>query len=172
VEPRRDGITTKEWFEIDCAGEDRYHNDCPKDGAKGRVIVRAALGSRSSVIFDLDEDGDLDIVTNELNSEPQVLISNLSEQNDIRYLKIDLVGTKSNRDGLGARVTVSAGKQSYLQVHHGQSGYLSQSDQPLYFGLPGADPVDEIRIAWPSGKEQVVAGPIEINRTMQITETQ
>jgi hypothetical protein len=172
VEPRRDGKLTKDWFEIDCAGDDRYHRDCPTDGVKGRVIVKAALGSRSSVIFDLDEDGDLDIVTNEFNSEPQVLVSNLSEQQDIRYLKIDLVGTKSNRDGLGARVTVSAGEQSYLQVHHGQSGYLSQSDQPLYFGLPGADPVDEIRITWPSGKEQVLAGPIETNRTMEITETQ
>jgi hypothetical protein len=170
VEPRRDGNTAKPWFELDCAGNDRYHPECPEDGAKGPVTVKAALGTRSSAIFDLDDDGDLDIVTNEFNSEPQILVSNLSDGKNVRYLKIKLIGTKSNRDGLGARVSVSAGEQTYHQVNHGQSGYLSQSVLPLYFGLSDADTVDEIRVIWPSGEEQTLAGPIEINRAMKIEE--
>jgi hypothetical protein len=55
-------------------------------------------------------------------------------------------------------------------VHDGQSGYLSQSQIPLYFGLNEATQVDEIVVRWPSGKKQVVAGPIESNRLIGITE--
>ncbi|GIS58081.1 MAG: hypothetical protein CM1200mP2_03060 [Planctomycetaceae bacterium] len=68
-----------------------------------------ALGSRSSVIFDLDGDGDLDIVTNDFNTEPLVLISDLSKRTTVRQIRVRLVGVDSNRDGLGARVTVHAG---------------------------------------------------------------
>ncbi|MFN8006658.1 MAG: hypothetical protein U0V70_06505 [Terriglobia bacterium] len=53
--------------------------------------MMAPLGSRSSVLFDLDNDGDLDIVTNEFNSAPQVLISNLSQQKSIHWLKVELI---------------------------------------------------------------------------------
>ena len=60
-------------------------------GSKSTAI-QGALGSRSSVIFDLDDDGDLDIITNEFNSRPQVLVSDLTEQTDVHFLKIKLVG--------------------------------------------------------------------------------
>ena len=168
VEPRRDGRTAKPWFELDCSGEDKGHSDCK--GLTGRVVILGALGSRSSVIFDIDEDGDLDIVTNEFNAEPMVLISNLSEKKDIRYLKVTLIGTASNRDGLGAKVTVRAGAQSYTKVYDGQSGYLSQSCYPLYFGLDTADKVDRIEVLWPSGRKQVVTGPVEVNRLIEVKE--
>ena len=74
------------------------------------------------MIFDLDNDGDLDIVTNDFNSEPMVLVSNLADRKQIHFLKVHLTGTKSNRDGLGARVTVRAGSATYTKVHDGQSG--------------------------------------------------
>ncbi|HEY2249871.1 MAG TPA: FG-GAP-like repeat-containing protein, partial [Planctomycetaceae bacterium] len=123
VEPRRDGKTATPWFELDCAEADSKHPLCA--GRGGRIMVWAALGSRSSVIFDLDQDGDLDIVTNDFNSRPMVLVSNLAERNsNLRYLKILLRGARSNRDGLGARVEVTAGGQTLTQVHDGQSGYL------------------------------------------------
>lgn len=59
-------------------------------------------------VGDLNADGDLDIVTNEFGSVPMVLVSNLSDQREVRYLQIRLRGQASNRDGLGARVTVTA----------------------------------------------------------------
>ena len=71
----------------------------------------ATLGTRSSVMFDLDGDGDLDIVTNEFNSAPQVLVSNLAQRRPVHWLGVALTGTASNRNGLGAAVRVRAGGQ-------------------------------------------------------------
>ena len=68
------------------------------------------------------------------------------------FTEVRLVGVDSNRDGLGARVTVHAGGKQYVQVHDGQSGYLSQSRMPLYFGLGSAESVEKIEVIWPTGK--------------------
>ena len=75
----------------------------------------AALGTRSSVIFDIDQDGDLDLVTNDFNSEPQVLVSNLAQRHSVHWLGVALAGTASNRDALGARVRVTAGGRVLTQ---------------------------------------------------------
>ena len=110
VEPRQDGRTHTWWFDIDCSQKSQMGNlgkDVCKDQT-GEVSVMGALSSRSSVIFDLDNDGDLDIVTNDFNSEPQVLVSDLAQRKAIRWIKIVLAGTVSNRDGLGATVRVRA----------------------------------------------------------------
>ena len=122
------------------------------------------------MIFDLDGDGDLDIVTNDFNDHPQVLISDLAQRRKIHYLKIDLVGRKSNRNGLGAWVRVTAGGKTYTQYNDGKSGYLSQSILPLYFGLGSAAAVEKIEVDWPSGKKQVVTSGIKANSRMKITE--
>jgi hypothetical protein len=169
VEPRRDGRTAQPWFELECSWKDRNHRHC-RD-RKGDVVVWGALGSRSSAIFDLDDDGDLDIVTNDFNSEPMVLISDLSEKKpSLSFLKVELIGTASNRSGLGATVKVRAGSRTYSKVHDGQSGYLTQSLYPLYFGLGEAETVDEIAVRWPSGREQIVTGPIGVNSLVEVTE--
>ena len=111
------------------------------------------MGSRSSVIFDLDDDGDLDIVSNEFNGEPMVLISDLAQSDQkLNYLKIKLTGSGSNKGGIGARVTVRTGDRVLSQNMDGKSGYLSQSLKPLYFGLGDATAIDEIQVQWPSGK--------------------
>jgi len=166
VEPRQDETATP-WFTIDCALE-RDHPAC--EGQTGLVEVWGARGTRSSVIFDLDNDGDLDIVTNEFNARPMVLISNLAQQRGVRFLNVLLVGTASNRNGLGARVSVRVGSKTYTKVFDGNTGHLSHSLPPLYFGLDDAETVDQIEIVWPSGREQVITGPIEINRVIEVTE--
>src|SRR5713101_6049208 len=76
VEPRRDGRTHTPWFDLDCADREGLGALGQKlcEGRTGKVTVVAPLASRSSVVFDLDNDGALDIATNDFNSEPQILI--------------------------------------------------------------------------------------------------
>ena len=167
VEPRSGGVATP-FFELDASGKDKGHADAA--GATGRVTVWGARGTRSAVIFDLDGDGDLDLVTNEFNAPPMVLVSNLSEKTRLRYLEITLTGTTSNRNGLGAVVKVTAGGTTQTKVLDGNSGYLSHSLYPLYFGLGSADVVDSIEVQWPSGKKQVVQPPFKLNSRIDVRE--
>lgn len=169
VEPREGGRTTKTAFVLDCSGADKGHPYCT--GQSGMVPVYESLSSRSSVILDLDNDGDLDIVTNEMNDRPQVLVSNLTERRKINFLKIKLAGIASNRDGLGTAVRVFAGKKKFTQYHDGKSGHLAQSSTPLYFGVGDATVVDRIELTWPSGKRQTIESGIPLNTTFTIRES-
>ena len=167
VEPRSSDLATP-WFELDASGKDKGHADAK--AASGRVEVWGARASRSSVLFDVDGDGDLDIVTNEFNAAPMVLISNLTEKTRVHYIAIKLTGTASNRDGLGSIVKVTAGGSTYTKVYDGDSGYLSHSLYPLYFGLGAADRVDRIEVLWPSGKTQSIDPGMKINSTIEVRE--
>ena len=169
VEPRRGGRTHTPWFEADCSPPAASSIAACK-GRSGKITVMAPLGSRSSVMFDLDQDGDLDIVTNDFNSEPQVLVSNLAQRRAVHWLGVSLVGTSSNRDGLGAAVRVSAGGRVLTQWNDGKSGYLAQSAMPLYFGLGDAATVDRVEVTWPSGRTQVVTTGLTPNTTLRLTE--
>lgn len=174
VEPRRDGRTHTTWYEVDCAQAATHpgvKSYAPCAGQSGKITVIAPLGSRSAAIFDLDNDGDLDIVTNEFNSAPQILISNLAEKRPaIRWLTVKLTGTKSNRDGLGATVRVYAGGQTYTKYSDGKSGYLSQSALPLYFGLGDAEKIDRVEVSWPSGAKQTITNNLRPNTLLPVTE--
>ncbi len=167
IEPRKDG-TTAPWFELDASGKDRSHMDAA--GATGRLSIWGSKSTRSAVIFDVDGDGDLDIVTNEFNNVPLVLASNLSSKTAIHFVNVKLVGSRSNRDGLGAIVTVTAGGSKYVKAMDGKSGYLSQSAMPLNFGLGAAASVERIEVAWPSGKKQIVTEGIIMNGTTTVRE--
>ena len=168
VEPRRDGRTTIPWFDLDCSGADREHHQCA--GREGSIRLIGTLGTRSSAIFDLDDDGDLDVVTNEFFAEPQVLISDLAGRRAVSFVKVRLAGTRSNRDGLGARVIVRAGEDVYTRYHDGKSGYLSQSSLPMYFGLGDHEKIDSIEVRWPSGVDQTLTEGLGINRLIEIEE--
>jgi len=184
VEPRPNGDTAQVWFTLDCQGEDRENPLCVacaeagasigcRRGAEGHDTVLGSLGSRSAVLLDLDGDGDLDIVTNEFNGPPQVLISDLAQRHHIHYLNVRLRGTHSNREGLGAQVTVILPDgRRILKVMDGKSGYLSQSDLPLYFGVGDADHADSLIVQWPapSGRRQPVAGPLPSGKPVEVTE--
>ncbi|HUO86295.1 MAG TPA: CRTAC1 family protein [Thermoanaerobaculia bacterium] len=157
VEPRAGGRTATHFFDLDCDGADAEHELCQV--REGMVEVWSTLSSRSSVIFDLDGDGDLDIVTNDFNSPPMVLVSDLAERRPVRFLTIELEGTTSNRSGIGAVVRVRAGGRTATRVHDGKSGYLAQSLLPLYFGLGDAESVEAVEVTWPSGREQLIEAP-------------
>ena len=167
VEPRVGGLATP-WFELDASGSDRNHPDAL--GAAGRLSVWGARGSRGGVIFDVDGDGDLDIVTNEFNTAPLVLLSNLTEKTEVRFVAVKLVGTGSNRDGLGATVKVTTRGSTYTKVMDGSSGYLSHSVSPLYFGLGTADKVAAIEVEWPSGTRTTVKDSIRLNSVVEVRE--
>jgi hypothetical protein len=172
IEPRQTPYTP--WFVMDCTKHDVLPDlglgKAVCAGQTKKFTVTVPKASRSSVIFDLDNDGDLDIVTNDFNSEPQILISDLSQQRTIHWLKVVLVGTKSNRNGLGATVRLQANGQTLTRYNDGKSGYLSQSVLPLYFGLGDATKIDRIEVDWPSGSKQVMSEGLHENQTLKITE--
>jgi hypothetical protein len=169
IEPRRGGRTHTAWFEVDCSAPDMAKLEGCKD-QPGKVTVMATLGSRSAVIFDVDGDGDLDIVTNEFNAEPQVLISDLSNRRAVHWFGVLPIGTASNRNGLGAAVRVSSGGRVVTQWNDGKSGYLSQSVLPLYFGLDEATGIDRVEVDWPTGRKQVITDGLRANTTLRVTE--
>jgi hypothetical protein len=170
VEPRQGGRTAQPWFLLDCNQEQDELTKKVCTGRTGEIVVWGSLGTRSSAVFDIDGDGDLDILTNEFNDAPLVLVSNLTERRTVRRLEVALQGVQSNRAGIGARVEVVAGGRRLVQDHDGRSGYLSQSVAPLYFGLDEATEADEIVVVWPSGVREVLAGPFNSGTLVQITE--
>ena len=151
VEPRKGGLVTP-WFELDASGKDKDHPDAA--GASGRVTIWGARASRSAVMFDVDGDGDLDIVTNEFNAAPMVLLSNLADKTRVHYVQVKLTGTRSNRDGLGATVKVTAAGTTYTKAMDGNSGYLSHSVYPLYFGTGAASGSTASRCCGPPGRSR------------------
>ncbi len=169
IEPRKDIYVP--WFELDCSQKGLNElNQKVCGGRSGKIRVMSPRSSRSSVMFDLDNDGDLDIVTNEFNSPPQVLVSDLAQQKAIHWLKVVLVGTRSNRNGLGATVRVHAAGHTYTKYNDGKSGYLSQSVLPLYFGLGDATKIDRVEVNWPSGQKQVLTSGLRENQVLCIPE--
>jgi hypothetical protein len=87
-----------------------------------------------------------------------------------RPLVAGVVGTRSNRDGIGSLVTIRAAGRAPLQVNDGKFGYLAQSVMPLYFGLGTATQADSITVKWPTGKQQIVPGPLRSGSTVVVRE--
>jgi hypothetical protein len=83
---------------------------------------------------------------------------------------VKLTGSRSNRDALGAKVVVTAGRRQWTQIQDGKSGYLSQSRMPLYFGLGDAAAIDRIDVTWPGGAVSTLRDGLSINRLIEITE--
>ena len=168
IEPRREGWTMTPLFSLECSGADSKHALCAgKTGTNGAL---GALGSRSSVAFDFDRDGDLDMVVNELYSQPQVFVSDLAASRKIHFLQVSLVGKKSNRNGIGAKVSVVSGSKRQVKLHDGSSGYLSHSLLPLYFGLGDSESVERVEVRWPDGSTQVVSSAIPVNGTLVVSQ--
>jgi hypothetical protein len=129
--------------------------------------LQAKLVSRGSCVGDYDNDGDLDVLEVNLN-QPARLLRN-EGGNRRNWVMVRLVGTTGNRDGIGARVRLTAGGKTQTRLRVSTSGYLSSADPRLHFGLGDAARIDRIEIRWPSGKVQTLAGQ-RPNQVIAVTE--
>ena len=112
--------------------------------------------SRGTAVGDFDNDGDLDILVNNCGQPPQLLRNDGGNSN--HWLEILLIGTKSNRDGVGARVTVIAADLTLYDQRKGGMSYQSAQDPRIHFGLGQQTVVDSIEILWPSGTKTKLTG--------------
>ncbi len=128
--------------------------------------IAAVHASRGCAFGDFDNDGDIDILVVNLNEPPSLLRNDLS--GDGSWIKVKLVGTKSNRSAIGARVLCKYGGKQQAQEVMSQSSFYSTSDFRLHFGL-GAAKTADLEIRWPSGLKQSFVG-IAANRIITITE--
>jgi len=137
-----------------------------KTKSAGSGFATAYVG-RGVAFADFDNDGFLDLIVGN-NGDPPLLLRN-GGGNGNHFLNLRLVGHKSNRDGLGARVKITAGGLSQIREIYGGGSYLSQSDLRANFGLGKITKVDRIEINWPSGIKQVFRDA-EADRFYQIDE--
>ena len=113
--------------------------------------IEATWSSRGSAVGDLDNDGSLEVVINNMGARPSLLRNSGSRGT---WLLVQLEGVHSNRDAIGARVSVSIRGRRLSSEIQGGSGYISQNDSRLHFGLGNDDRYDRIEVQWPSaGKE-------------------
>jgi len=134
----------------------------------GAVLTEDRV-SRGVAFGDIDNDGDIDLIIGDLDGPPQLLRNDGANANNSIIIKT--VGVKSNRSGIGARVTVVSGDLTQLDEVRSGDSYISQSDLRLHFGLQKRTKVDSIQVLWPSGLIDKVSG-VGVNRIVTIKEGQ
>lgn len=129
-------------------GNDRF-DDVSRDAGP---VLSARSVARGACFADYDNDGKVDAFLVNLGAKG-TLVHNTST-NTGHWVAVKLRGIKSNRDGIGARVEVFAAGRRQTAEHVAASGYLSQDDSRMHFGLGAAATVDKLIVHWPSGREQ------------------
>src|SRR6185295_856193 len=143
-------------------GDGRFEELIDEAGAG----VAAAHSSRGCAFGDFDNDGDVDILIMNMNEPPSLLRNDVSGNG--RWLKVLLVGVKSNRSAIGARVVARYGGRAQAHEVTAQSSFYSANDRRLHFGM-GAATVADLTIRWPNGAIEKVAG-VEAGQLVVIRE--
>ena len=130
-----------------------YHNngngtftDVSESAGPGITAVSSARGL---AVGDLWNDGRLSVVINNMNDQPSLLVNSVRSPN--HWIGFKTLGIRSNRDGIGAKITVTVGKRKMIDEVRSGSSYASQSDIRVHFGLGTATKVDCVEVRWPSG---------------------
>jgi len=148
------------------SGGGKFTNTTDKVGPS----LRQPIVGRGAAYLDFDNDGDLDLVLTTSNGPARLLRNDNGNAND--FLRVHLIGTRSNRDGIGAKVTLKLPNgQRILQMVKSGSSYLSQSELPLTFGLgaPAPNKLVSLEIQWPSGHKDIIPN-LEPNQSLTIEE--
>ena len=125
----------------------------------GPDFMRPIVG-RGLATADFDNDGDIDIATNNSGDYPSLLRNDGGNAN--RWLTVLLIGTKSNRDGTGASLKLSSEGVAHVEQAKGGMGYMSASDPRIHFGLGKSTKIDFLEVTWPSGQvDHLVNVPVD-----------
>jgi len=145
---------------------DRTFTDVSQESGPGFAAQKVG---RTLVVADIDNDGDPDMLITNNGQAVDLLRNEGDRQNNALLLR--LVGTRSNRDGIGARVRLTVGSATQVREVKAGSSYLGQNDTRLHFGLGKATSIDRLEIRWPSGTTENVSG-IAANQIVTLTEGQ
>lgn len=134
----------------------------------GPALQKAVVG-RGAAYADVDNDGDLDLLLTANNGPARLLRNDNGNQNDM--LRIKVIGSRSNRDGIGTKITLTAGNVHQFAMVKSGSSYLSQSELPITFGLGKPDQARTVnlKLIWPSGKKESISN-IRPNQFLTIEE--
>ena len=127
----------------------------------------SAKAGRGTAFGDIDNNGTVDVAINNVHATPDLFLTKAPPDN--HWLLVRLIGTRSNRSAIGARVTVRAGAVVQVQEVRGGGSYISQNDLRVHVGLGTASQVDRLDVRWPNGLEESWRG-VATNQVLALTE--
>lgn len=143
------------------------HGGFADESVEAGSALQSRKVSRGIATADYDNDGDLDVLISNANDSPQLLRNDGGNQSN--WILIRTIGTRSNRTGIGTRVKIQTDDSTQIDEVRGGSGYLSQNDLRLHFGIGAHKRLDRIEARWPSGVVDIIQD-IAPNQIITITE--